>query len=225
MPTYDVLTARMAGIGLRFTAEPDVDANIESTLLFASVSGMEQESLRTLGVLTTWLGVHHSLVNAHRLVRAVSTHPSDRVRAYWASIAQWLRADRRLAPLESFHRGFPIDLLPVGSKFQIQRRGEDTRFVGSKLLVPKGTLRDRVSDVLAPDALARQHAGYRYRVLMGPSVRADVWTILEESRDMCVEEVARRAACSLAAASQASRDFTLFRASCGRVLPPPNRLG
>ena len=53
MPTYDVLTARMAGIGLRFTAEPDVDANIESTLLFASISGMEQDSLRTLGVLTT----------------------------------------------------------------------------------------------------------------------------------------------------------------------------
>ena len=32
-PTPDELTARMAGIGMNFAAEPEVDADIESTLV------------------------------------------------------------------------------------------------------------------------------------------------------------------------------------------------
>lgn len=213
MPPYEQLTARMVGIGLNFTAEPEVDADIESTLVFASVSGMEQDSLRTLAVLTTWLGVHHAHVNADRLIRLVGEQPSERVRAYWAAIAHWLKKDRRFARLEGFYEGAPIELLMTGTEFQIKRRGEDERFVGSKLRVPTGVLRDRAADVLAPDALVKSHAGYRNRVLMGPSFRADVWTVLEKSPSLSVADVARRAACSFATAWQAVQDFKLLRSA------------
>lgn len=81
MPAYERLTARMIGIGLNFAGEPEADADIESTLVFASVSGMEQDSLRTLAVLTTWLGIHRAHVNADRLIRLVSEQ-GERVRAY-----------------------------------------------------------------------------------------------------------------------------------------------
>lgn len=211
MPPYETLTARMIGIGLNFDGEAEADADIESTLVFASIAGLEQGSLRTLAVLTTWLGVHHPYVNADRLIRLVSEQESDRVRAYWAAIARWLGKDRRLARLVGLHSGAAIELLEVGTAFQIQRKGEDSRFAGSKLRVPNGTLRDRAADVLTPEVLLQRHAGYRNRVLMGPSFRADVWTVLQRRPESSVSEVARRAACSFATAWQAVQDFRLLR--------------
>jgi hypothetical protein len=212
-PTPDELTARMVGIGMNFAAKADADADIESTLLHASVLGMDERDLRVLGVLSTWLGVHHTHVNADRLVRLVGAHPSERVRAYWASVATWLKKDRRLTRLAGAYEGAPIDLLPTGTEFQIKRRGEDERFTGSKLRVPKGTLRDRHEDVLSAEVLVRRHAGYRNRVLMGPSFRADVWTVLERGPDLAIADIARKASCSFATAWQTAQDFRLLRAA------------
>lgn len=212
-PAPDELTARMVGIGMNFAAKADADADIERTLLHASVVGMDEGDLRVLAVLTTWLGVHHAHLNADRLVRLVGAHPSERVRAYWAAVAKWLEKDRRLARLAGAYKQAPIDLLPTGTDFQVERRGEDPRFIGSKVRVPKGTLRDRHGDVLSPEVLVRRHAGYRNRVLMGPSFRADVWTALEQAPDLSVADVARKASCSFATAWQAAQDYRLLRAA------------
>ncbi len=210
-PAPEELSARMVGIGMNFAANPKADADIESTLVHASALGMDEGDLRVLAVLTTWLGVHHTRVNADRLVRLVSEHPSERVRAYWAAVANWIKEDRRFGRLAGAYPGVPLELLPTGTAFQIQRRGEDERFAGSKLLVPKGTLRDRAEDVLLPEVLVRRHAGYRNRVLMGPSFRADVWTALEHAPDLRVADIARRASCSFATAWQVAQDYRLLR--------------
>lgn len=212
-PAPDALTARMVGIGMNFAAKGDADADIESTLLHASALGMDDGDLRVLAVLTTWLGVHHTHVNADRLVRLVGAHSSERVRAYWSAIATWLKKDRRLARLAGAYDGAPIELLPTGTAFQIKRRGEDERFAGSRLRVPKGTLRDRREDVLSPEVLVRRHVGYRNRVLMGPSFRADVWTALDQAPDLSIADVARKASCSFATAWQAAQDYRLLRAA------------
>ncbi len=103
--------------------------------------------------------------------------------------------------------------VPTGNAFQIQRRGEDARFTGSKLRVPKATLRDRHEDVLSPEVLVRRHAGYRNRVLMGPSFRADVWTALENAPERSIADIARKASCSFATAWQAAQDYRLLRAA------------
>jgi hypothetical protein len=212
-PAPDELTARMVGIGMNFAAKAEGDADIESTLLHASVLGMDLGDLRVLAVLTTWLGVHHARVNADRLVRLVRAHPSERVRAYWAAVATWLDKDRRLTRLVGAYEGATIELLPTGTELQIERRGEDERFTGSKLRVPRGTLRDRHEDVLSPEVLVRRHAGYRNRVLMGPSFRADVWTVLEHAPDLSIADIARKASCSFATAWQAAQDYRLLRAA------------
>lgn len=52
------------------------DLAIESTLVFASAVGMDEDDLRVLSVLATWLGVHHAHVNVDLLVRLLSEHPS-----------------------------------------------------------------------------------------------------------------------------------------------------
>lgn len=196
---------------MNFAAVSVGDADIEGTLLHASVAGIDGGDLRVLAVLTTWLGVHHARVNAERLVRLVAGHPSPRVRAYWSAVAAWLAKDRRLARLVG--DGAPLELLASGNAFQVLRRGEDERFVGSMLVVPKGTLRDRLEDVLSPEVLCRRHAGYRNRVLMGPTFRADVWTALERSPELSIADVARRASCSFAAAWQTTQDFRLLRSA------------
>ena len=212
-PSADVLTARMAGIGMNFAAEPERDADLESTLVHAAQLGMDDGDLRVLSVLTTWLGVHHAYVNADRLIRLARAETSERVRAYLSAIASWLAKDRRLARLRTSFRGPRVDLLPVGTEFQVKRCGEDPRFLDSKLRVPSGTLRDRAEDVLSPETLAHRHAGYRNRLLMGPTWRADVWTVLERTPQLSVAEVARRASCSFATAWQVVHDFKVLHSA------------
>lgn len=56
MPSPTVLTARMVAISMAFAAEPARGADIESTVVFASIAGMVEDDLRVLSVLTTWLG-------------------------------------------------------------------------------------------------------------------------------------------------------------------------
>ena len=195
-PEATALTRNMVGIGMNFAAKPNPSAPVEETLVHASDLGMEEHDLRVLSVLTTWLSVHHEYINADRLVRCVS---------------HWFSKDRRFARLDKLHVKPRVDLLPVGTSFQIERRGEDERFADSVLRVPAGTLRDRVTDVLSPEVLVCRHSGYRNRVLMGPTWRADVLTVLEGEPAISVAEVARRAGCSFATAWQVVQDFRLLR--------------
>lgn len=210
-PPSGVLTGNLVGIGMNFAAPANPDAPIEQTLVHATALGMDEGDFRVLSVVTTWLRIHHAMLNADRLIRCVSEHPSDRVHAYWSAVARWLAQDRRLAKLFGLYSGAPVELLPVGTDFQVARRGEDPRFVGSSLRVPRGTLRDREDDVIPPEALLRRHAGYRNRVKMGPTWRADVWTVLEADPEIGPAEAARRAGCSFATAWQVTQDFALFR--------------
>lgn len=210
--TGDELTSAMVGIGMNFAAAPMKDPNIEDTLLAASVEGMEHDDLRVLAVLVTWLGVHHSRINADRLIRAVTSLESPRVRAFWAAVAQWLDKDRRLARLLDLHDGPRVDVLRVGTDFQVRRKGEDSRFHDTVLRVPAGVLRDRIDDVLSPAELAKRHCTYRHRVLMGPNYRADMWAALESDPSLSPAELARRTYGSFATAWQVKQDFELLAA-------------
>ena len=210
-PSNEVLTARMVGIGMNFAATAEPDAHIETTLVHASALGMDDGDFRVLSVLTTWLGIHHVHVNADRLIRLVVAHRSVRVRAYWSGIGRWLAKDRRFARLIA--KQARVDLLPVGTDFQLKRKGEDERFAGSTLRVPRETLRDRAQDVLPAEILAKRHRGFRNRIVIGPTWRADVWTILEKAPQLSPAEAARRASCSFAAAWQTTRDFRVLHPS------------
>ncbi|MBN2573088.1 MAG: hypothetical protein JXP73_00855 [Deltaproteobacteria bacterium] len=205
----DDLSAAMGGIGINLAVAPAPNPNIEDTLLFASIEGMERDDLRVLALLVTWLGIHVAWVNADRLVALVRAQSAIRVRAFWAAVAQWQGRDRRLARLRRLHRGGAVDLLAVGTEFQIRKRGEDPRFRGTALRVPAGVLRDRPADVLSPAQLARRHRAYRCRVIMGPSYRADMWAALELEPHLATAEVARRAYGSYATASVVRRGFAL----------------
>lgn len=206
LPEGAALTRAAAGIGMRFAVEPERNANIEDTLLAASVEGMERDDLRLLAVLVTWLDVHSPWLNADRLVRLVAQAESQRVRALWAAIAAWKSSDQRLRRLSKLHRGLPVPLLRAGSKFQLARSGEDPRFTGTALEVPAQVLRARPADVLSTAELARQHAAYRWRVIIGPTYRADMWAELERRPALSAAELARRCYGSFSTAWHVRRD-------------------
>ncbi len=207
------LTSAMAGIGMNFAAKADASANIEDTLYFASIEGMEKDDLRTLAVLVTWLETHSRWINADRLFRLISKQGSDRVRAFWSAVAVWQGKDRRFARMSDIHTGSRINLLEVGTDFLISRNGEDERFRDGPFRVPAKVLRNRPADILSPEVLAQRHRVYRFRVQMGPSYRADMWATMEVAPLVSVAELARRSYGSFATASQVKRDWKLLNAS------------
>jgi hypothetical protein len=212
------LTAAMVGIGMNFAAAPQPDANIEDTLLAASIEGLERDDLRVLAILVSWIEVHGTAINADRLTAIVAEQPSARVRAFWRTIAKWRLKDRRFARLGKINGGPLVDLLPVGTAFQIKRTGEDPRFAGGPLRVPANALRDREADVLTPRELIRKHRAYRCRVMLGPSYRADMWAALEADPTISSADLARRTYGSFATAWQAKQDFNVL---AGQRTPSP----
>ena len=214
-PSGDALTADLVGIGLVVGGEGSRDPNVEDTLLFASVEGLERDDLRVLAVLVTWFGFHAAHVNADRLTRLVTLQTSKRVRAFWSALARWRAADRRFARLAQGYRGPRLDLLSTGTDFQVARHGEDPRFAGSKLRVPVNVLRDRPADVLQPAELARTHAAFRWRLVIGPGYRADMWAALERKPDLSAAALASATYGSFATAWQVRKDFAVWRTASG----------
>ncbi len=203
------LTRKMVGVGMNLSADPDPNANIEDTLLAASVAGVENDDLRTLAVLVTWLEIHHPWINASRLARLVDAQKSSRVRCFWAAVGGWLVKERRFSKLRGFYQGHRIDLLRTGTDFQVKRHGEDIRFRGGPMRIAANTLRNRPSDVLSPSELAERHAAYRCRLTIGPSYRADMWSELIQDSSLSSAELARRTYGSFATAWAVKRDFGL----------------
>jgi hypothetical protein len=205
------LTSAMVGIGMLYPAPPTRDPNIEDTLISASLEGIQNDDLRLISVLTSWLGVHHPWINADRLTRALMHVKSVKALAFWAAVGQWLGKDRRFNRLRALYDGSRIDLLVVGSDFQIKRRGEDIRFQDTPLRVPAGVLRERASDILTPFELAQFHSTYRERIRSGPTYRADMWAELIRNPDLTPAKVAHRTFGSYGTAWNVKRDFELLR--------------
>jgi len=218
MPTesdpIETLTSDMAAIGMNFTADQGralspSEPNIEDTLLFASIEGMENRDLRVLAVLVTWFRIHAAWVNADRLIRLIKMQKSPRLRAFWSALAGVHEKDRRFARLAKLYSGPRHDLADTGTDFQVKRNGEDQRFQDSPIRVASNLLRDRDADVLAPADLARRHLAYRRRIIMGPGYRADMWAALEKDGSLSAAALAKKTYGSFATAWRVRRDFDL----------------
>ncbi len=208
------LTSDMVAIGMNFAARSTGEPNIEDTLFFASQEAMEKQELRVLSILVTWFGIHAAWVNADRLTKLIDLSSSQRVRALWSALAHWQTKDHRFARLISSYSGPCLDVTEEGTEFQIKRFGQDPRFQGSAIRVAANLLRDRPADVLPPEELARRHGAYRWRIVIGPSYRADMWAALEQDPTLSAAELARKTYGSFATAWRVRRDF-------GLVTKPP----
>ena len=209
----DELTSHLIGIGFRLTGNGASHINIENTIFSASVEGMEGD-LRILSLLVDWIDIHSERINADRLFRLISDTKNERVRAFWKSIGTWKGTDLRFRKFSKLYRGPRIDLLKSGTDFHIGRHGEDSRFKGTALRVPdKAGLRHRPSDILSLHELSRIHLPYHYRLIIGPTYRADMWAQLELISDMSAAELARSCYGSFATAWNVKREWGILKAA------------
>lgn len=189
---------------------PKEEPNIENTLVAASIEGIVREDFRVLALLVDWIGIHVDRVNMDRLTKLVAKLSHKSVKAFWAGIARWQSSDPRMKKLLRVYRGPRIALFLDGGEFLVQRHGEDKRFSGSSLIVPAKTLRERTSDIESPSRLAKRHKCYYWRILIGPTFRADIWAVLNANQALTPSEIARRAYGSFPTAWKARRDWKIL---------------
>jgi len=204
------LTKALIGIGMCFAGDGKKNPNIEDTLVAASISAINNSDFRILSVLTNWIGVHFTRINVDRLFRVLKTISEDKVLCYWSAVSYWLAQDRRFIRLQKLYDGKILDLLETGSDFQISRYGEDKRFVGSKLRVPSNLLTIKKSDILQPSQLSKLHDAYKYRIIQGPTYRADMWALLDHFPEISIAELARQTYGSFATAWKVKHDWNIL---------------
>ncbi len=206
------LDQALVSIGIRLATEPSKAIfNIEDVLLSASIEGICDEDYRVLGLLTDWIEVHGRLINLDRLAKLISLVDNGKVRRFWKAISQWQVRDSRFKKLGKLAKTKGRQpLIEVGGDFLIKKNGEDERFRGTALQVPNLTLRRRLGDIQPPQSLARMNPFYHFRLMIGPSYRADLWALLSRNRELTPTELARLAYASFATAWSVKRDFQIF---------------
>lgn len=208
--TGNELTSALIGLGFRLQGQKRAHANIEDVIIAASFEGMAGD-LRVLSLLVDWIELHSLRINADRLYRVLKELKDKRVLSFWSGISKWKASDRRFSKIERLYRGKRVDLLASGTDFHIKRHGEDPRFEDSSLRVPKKAgLRHRPSDILSPAELAKTHLPYRYRLIIGPSYRADMWAQLELDETLSASKLAHLSYGSFATAWQVKREWELI---------------
>src|ERR1700730_6495976 len=66
------------------------------------------------------------------------------------------------------------------------------------------------TDVLSPADLAKRHRAYHFRIMIGPSYRADMWAALESNPELSTAELARKTYGSFATAWRVKREFAVL---------------
>lgn len=214
-PIGDSLTSNFIGIGFRLNGKPNWDANIEDTLVGASLEGLSGDG-RVLSLLVDWIGLHYTRINADRLVLMIlkmHTKQPKLFSTFWAAVSQWLHTDIRFSRLGRLVPKRRVNFLDDRTDFLVKKNGEDERFQGTCLRIPKGVLRHRNDDIFSPVELTENNMSYRLRVMIGPSYRADMWAWLCRDSKLSAAEVARRSYGSYPTAFAVKRDFEIVGAN------------
>lgn len=206
------LTRSMVGIGMLFGAKPEKNPNIEDTIISASYQGIVSEDFRILSMLTKWLEQHFFIINASRLIKLIKEHEdNDIFLRYWISVSQWQAADNRFRSLRDLGKNKKKKEITKGSLFLSKKNGEDTRFKGTCLVVPKKMLDREDWLVLSPEKMTNYHLDYKWRLIIGPSFRADMWSQLERDNALTPSSLAKAAYGSYATAHRTKKEFQIYR--------------
>ena len=100
------------------------------------------------------------------------------------------------------------DMVGIGMNFAAKPARDPN--IEDTLRVPANVLRERLADVLSPADLAKRHRAYHYRVMIGPSYRADMWAALERNPELSTAELARKTYGSFATAWRVKREFAVL---------------
>jgi len=211
--TDDKLTAAMADIGIRVGQKPALKGpNIEDVLLSASLEALENLDWRTLSLVVQWFCTHSAIINVDRLTRMLTELKDHKeLVIFWSALAQTTKHDLRFKRLQELYKGRRSLLGDNSSKMLLKRNGEDERFKDTVLIVPNKMLRERESDILELKELVKIHQGAYYRVMLGPSYRADCFCELIKDKSITASETARLSYSSFKTAWDAKNDWEVIK--------------
>lgn len=197
------LSSSLKGIGFMIGSESLPNPNIEDTLISACIEGVGGD-YRVLSLLTDWITIHSSCINGDRLFRALIELDNAVVRNYFSSI---LKQYLKVIPQNKLKKIYSGKQFILGDKFLIDKKGIDQRFINTSFLVPAGLLRIRKDDILSPSELAKVHSDYYFRLIVGPTYRADMISRLIENPNISPSDLARKTYGSFATAWEIINDL------------------
>lgn len=215
-PTGSELTKMLTGIGIKIGNNDYIkNVNIEDTLISGVIEGVSGD-YRVLSLITNWIEIHHEIVNADRLFRAVSVINEKKVKAYFANLSFIMAKDPRFKKFRSIYKG-ERQLLGLTDDYSylVKKHGEDERFSNGKLIVANYTLRNRKEDVMSIQEMAKFHRVYYYRLLIGPVYRADMIGYLTLRSELSASELAKATYGSFATAWEVLKTFNLLNLKAG----------
>lgn len=206
------LTSELMGLGFRFSGTMKKNANIEDTLIAASLEGMQKDD-RLLSLLVDWVCIHSDRINVDRLtimINKISAKQDKRFLVFWCALAQILKKDARFGRLVKTAPKKRFNYLDERTDFLIEKNGEDTRFKKTCLRIPNKVFRHRPDDIFSPEELAKIHLFYRYRIFMGATYRSDMWATLTKNPDIKTSELAKTCYGSYPTAFMVKYDYALI---------------
>lgn len=214
---------RAIGTNLSANAR-SIDPNIEETLLYASIEGVNYKDGRIAGILVDWLTIHSLRINVDRLTDLVFRLNDTEywwVKIFWFANAQrFYPIDARFKRLATAYQGKRIDFVdrdssipqePSLTEMYIKMKGADERFEETCIRVPKNYFSHRPQQVFPASSIAKKHMAFRYRVMMGANYRADIWALLRRSPDLSAYRLAKLAHCSVSAANRVKHDYEIVK--------------
>ena len=218
------LDSDLKAIGFNLNCKKkSIDPNIETSIISASIEAVNNKDTRIGGLLVDWITAHYLRVNVDRLTKfifSLSNSEYKFVKIFWCANAQRLFAkDQRFKRLSQLHKGRRINLADRFSKNReqkvtkmlIEMKGEDERFKRTCIRVPKGYFSERPHQIFPESVVAKNHLPYRYRVMMGPSYRADLWALQDSDPNISAYALGKKAHCSYRAAYIAKKDYELLK--------------
>lgn len=174
----DLLYSELITIGFRVTSIKKKEglADIEETLVKALYQ-VDHDS-RMLGLIFSWLKVHHKHVIADKFVRTY-----NEAKKYLGDCPWFYASCAFVNDLKDFR--FKKGLIGLGtSKFvgdrdqsaMIGMRGAIGFLEELNIMVPKGNIRIRIQDVLTTEELVKLNTQYRNRLIFGSNWRSEIIT-------------------------------------------------
>ncbi|NCN26011.1 hypothetical protein GW915_00395 [bacterium] len=198
--------------------------NPEDVLLSAVREGLSDSDYRLLGVVSYFIESFFSLLNVSRLTNCVAEMETQE-RNFWIAHFQLHRRDPRTAKVIARYKH--SKKTRIGSnEWAFKKYGLDPRFKDTKLEIHSKLFEGKDIELPSVTELASKNPYFRNRLVIGPTNRADAWTVLElEARSISTNrELSDLAYCSLETARNTRNDFRVIQRTPSRR-PYPKTIG
>ena len=200
-----------------------INPDIETSIISASIELVNSKDNRLGGLLVDWITRHYQRINVDRLTKFICSLSDSKyklVKLFWCANAQRLFAkDQRFKRLSKLYKGKRINfadrVVKTGqkkvTKLLIEMKGEDERFKKTCIRVSNGYFSKRPHQIFPISVVAKKHLSYCYRVMMGPSYRADLWALLDREPNTSAYALGKKAHCSYRTAYIAKKDYEILQ--------------